>query len=534
MANENKSIVVDFTLKTDGTEKGLKNVEEGLTEIENSLKDIGKGGGTQGLEQQLQKLNKVIDTQNLTWGEVGRSIEQYQNIALAAGKESPIGKEAIKRAGDLKREADTLTKSIDQLALKGQTLQGALQLGATVTAGYGALQGVMALAGQENEKLMQSLVKMQAAQSVLGGIEQVRIALQKESAIMTTFQTAQTKIATAAQSAYAFVVGTSTGALKLFKLALVATGIGAIIVGIGLLIANFESVVKWVKEASDTIYKIFKPQIDIVIKALQFLGLVDDDNTKKLRSNNQKKIKSLEAERDAFVNAKKDEIKALDERYENESSAMQHQLALAQANGEDTVKLERALLEEKKRVTAEKIALLEELVRKEFESNLAIIRINAQTNDFVAGMLSTIEKDMQSKGGQEAYINQLIGNDKSLNELKKTLDTTTKELEIFEVKVAKAKRDAASKEIDWRKGIDEEIIQGEMRKAEAIKTITTGLQQFNLEAYQKELDEKAAMQKKQDEDELARKLALADKTNQFAQDGFDFLGNLNSSPFFRH
>ena len=208
---------------------------------------------------------------------------------------------------------------------------------------------------------------------------------------------------------------------------------------------------------------------------------------------------------------------------------MEHQLALAQANGEDTVKLERALLEEKKRVTAEKIALLEELVRKEFESNLAILRINAQTNDFLAGMLSAIEKDMQSKGGQEAYINQLIGNDKSLNELKKTLDTTTKELEIFEVKVAKAKRDAASKEVDWRKGIDEEIIQGEMRKAEAIKTITTGLQQFNLEAYQKELEDKRLAQAAADAEEKRLKQEKFNQDLQGAEDLSNALSNLNNA-----
>ena len=45
-----------------------------------------------------------------------------------------------------------------------------------------------------------------------------------------------------AQKAYTAAIGTSTGGLKLFRLALIGTGIGAIVVGIGLLIANFDKI----------------------------------------------------------------------------------------------------------------------------------------------------------------------------------------------------------------------------------------------------------------------------------------------------
>ena len=51
----------------------------------------------------------------------------------------------------------------------------------------------------------------------------------------------------AAQRAYALAVGTSTGAMKAFRLALVATGIGAAVVAIGLLIANYDKLTAAVK-----------------------------------------------------------------------------------------------------------------------------------------------------------------------------------------------------------------------------------------------------------------------------------------------
>jgi len=52
----------------------------------------------------------------------------------------------------------------------------------------------------------------------------------------------ESKVGMTVQKAYTAVMGSSTGALKIFKLALIGTGIGAIVIGIGLLIANFDKV----------------------------------------------------------------------------------------------------------------------------------------------------------------------------------------------------------------------------------------------------------------------------------------------------
>jgi hypothetical protein len=66
----------------------------------------------------------------------------------------------------------------------------------------------------------------------------------KDAVEATALFAKQSKISTTIQAAYATVVGTSTGAMKVFRLALVGTGIGAIVVGLGLLISNFDKVKK--------------------------------------------------------------------------------------------------------------------------------------------------------------------------------------------------------------------------------------------------------------------------------------------------
>jgi hypothetical protein len=86
----------------------------------------------------------------------------------------------------------------------------------------------------------------------------------------------QSKIGIATQKAYTFVMGTSTGAMKAFKLALIGTGIGALVVGVGLLIANFDKV----KDAVMKLIPGFKMVADfiggIVESITDFIGITSD------------------------------------------------------------------------------------------------------------------------------------------------------------------------------------------------------------------------------------------------------------------
>ena len=66
----------------------------------------------------------------------------------------------------------------------------------------------------------------------------------KDAVEASVLFTKSQKLASIQQAVYSTVVGTSTGAMKLFRIALVATGIGALVVGLGLLIANFDKVKK--------------------------------------------------------------------------------------------------------------------------------------------------------------------------------------------------------------------------------------------------------------------------------------------------
>jgi hypothetical protein len=221
-----------------------------MGELEKEVKDFNKelektateAKGIDNVEKAFEDLNKQVDAGGMGFKELSKAMKSYRDIALKAGLESPIGKDAILRAGQLKDDLRGLGEEISRTKDGAANMQAALQLGSSVTAGYGVAQGAMALLGTENEKLMESMVKLQAATSVLTGLEQIRASLEKESFLMIKAKALQTNLLSIATAGYSAVVGTTTGAVKLFRLALISTGIGAIIVGLGLLVANMDKV----------------------------------------------------------------------------------------------------------------------------------------------------------------------------------------------------------------------------------------------------------------------------------------------------
>lgn len=232
MANE---IIASIKFRTDDTE--LDTTEKKLSDIENSLKEINDPNSLDAVTREFEEMNNVIDTSSLSFSEMGKAVEQYQTIALKAGAESPIGRKAIEQAASLKDKMDRVTTSVDILSKKGVALQGALQLGTTVTAGYGAFVGITELAGASSEKFEKSMRKLMAVQTVLSSLEQIRLALAKESIIVMKAQhlwqgltAISIGLVAKARGTQAVATGAATLATKALTVALAASGIGLLII----------------------------------------------------------------------------------------------------------------------------------------------------------------------------------------------------------------------------------------------------------------------------------------------------------------
>lgn len=165
--------------------------------------------------------------------------------------------EAFQKAADmthtLRERQEMLKYSAADL---GTQLDNVRAIGAGLAGGFNAIQGVLALTGSKSEELQETMMKLQAGIAIvqgLQGLEGMGKRLKGVVAGMTEmiFSTNQTTAAvaaettavganTAAQEANTVATAGATVATKAFQKALVATGIGAIIVLIGSLIAHWE------------------------------------------------------------------------------------------------------------------------------------------------------------------------------------------------------------------------------------------------------------------------------------------------------
>ena len=238
MSDQTKNINVNLKDNFKQTGDNAKKFNKVVFDTKSAINDVLKSSDS--FEKKLKDVDKIVKETPLNVRDMNKQIQAYQSIALSAGRETPVGKQALKQAADLRDRYIDIQNETKRLADDQKNLQGVIQIGSTVVAGYGAVQSAMALTGVESEELRETMTKLMAAQTLLNSVNQIATSLEKESSAMLLLKDIRTKVLTSSLYAYATAQGVATKGLKLFRLALVATGIGAIVVGIGLLVANFD------------------------------------------------------------------------------------------------------------------------------------------------------------------------------------------------------------------------------------------------------------------------------------------------------
>ena len=176
---------------------------------------------------------KVVATD--ATGPALESLEDKLNAAkkrmvelAAAGKQNTEEFQRLQvEAGNYKRTIEGVEQSVDSFAKGGsKAFTLIVEASQAVAAGFAIAQGAAALFGDENEDLQKAMVQVQGAMALVNGVQQINILLTQKSVITT-------EAAALAQKLYALAVGTSTGAMRAFRLALLATGVGAFVVVLG-------------------------------------------------------------------------------------------------------------------------------------------------------------------------------------------------------------------------------------------------------------------------------------------------------------
>jgi hypothetical protein len=276
----------------------------------------------------------------------------------AAGKQNTKEFQALSaRAGSLKRDIEGVEQAIDRYSKAGSAGLAAVGQAAQLMAGgFAIAQGAAALFGNENEDLQKTMMKVQASIALVTGVQQVAELLNRNSVITT-------KAMTLAQGLYSAAVGTSTGALKAFRIAMVSTGIGAFVVALGLAAEAMGLFSSKTEEEVDN-QKEVKRALDETVGTLEFyerklraFGTTDEQlaairikRYEQERANIQKNlddaIKAEGVRQNAYQDAARQEIEVLNVKIREEQNIIDKGIADREA-AEAAARARR--LEERKR-----------------------------------------------------------------------------------------------------------------------------------------------------------------------------------------
>ena len=204
--------------------------------------------------QQIEAINTELKELDATLGNHQRNVGNYKGDIIDAYREiqgevnktngvlsasaKPIDK-ASEATFDYGKAWSEVQKSTEQTRAKFESVQ---KLSSGLASGFAAVQGAAALLGGENENLQKTFVKVQAAMAIAQGIGGLKDLIEGFNQAKTAFMGASMGLkafqvdAVATQTTMAGVAVASnaaTVATNKFKAALIKTGIGAILVGIG-------------------------------------------------------------------------------------------------------------------------------------------------------------------------------------------------------------------------------------------------------------------------------------------------------------
>ena len=230
-------------------------------------------------------IDLVADTLSLR-SQLRESVQELARLQNTAGASAKEIANAAKRAAELKDRIGDAKATIDafnpdaKFKAFGQSIQG-------VAGAFAGAQGALALFGVESENVQKQLLKVQGAlafseglNTILGSIDGFKnLALVIKTQVLQAFTT--------------------------LRGAIIASGIGALAIGLGLLIANFDKVREAILKLVPGLGVIANTIGDIVTKVTDFVGITSEvdrglelyaKNSKNRKEQYERELKVLESQ----------------------------------------------------------------------------------------------------------------------------------------------------------------------------------------------------------------------------------------------
>lgn len=249
-----KAEIKGFREALEGAEIGgedFRKALEGLTNAQNELKQATKSS-IDVVEGSYNALTRQMAEMKAEWKNLNPATEEGQRrmaeLGQAINETNNKLKEMDASLGNYQRNVGNYGSAFDGVSMKieGTTASFERQISTTQAAldSFQLIEGAMQTMGIESEKTENVLRSVEGAMRFTQGLKAIKEAAGgfKELGIATKAAELQQKLFGASVKATTTATTTATVATNTFKKALIATGIGALIVAIGTLIANFDKV----------------------------------------------------------------------------------------------------------------------------------------------------------------------------------------------------------------------------------------------------------------------------------------------------
>lgn len=236
-----------------GFEDIFKEFDKNIPKIKAYLQELKKSMANATNPQEIQALNKVIAQTEKAIQEATKETKSFEKSQVSLRTEirkNTIELQQLEKQGKTNTEQYKKLRSETANLIDSQKdLQGALKGLSSDTykvdlgvegiqmgiAGYQTYLGLMALVGGESKELQEVMTKLLAVQQVAQGVQQISTFLTNKEGLALELKSKWTALS-------ALATAEATTAQKAFNLTLAASGIGAIVIGLGLLVANWDKV----------------------------------------------------------------------------------------------------------------------------------------------------------------------------------------------------------------------------------------------------------------------------------------------------
>ena len=202
-----KTVLADGNKTTEAVDGSYNHLAATMAELKKQWKATAD-------EAKRNELGKQIDKINSQLKDFDKSIGNNQRLVGSYAEEF---KKALAEQDDATLQTRTKLESLQKVA-------------SGLASGYAAVQGAMTLLNIENENLQQAMVKVQSAMAIAQGVGGMKDLVEGLSRAKVAFS--------GAVSGCKMFIGSLSGVQK----AIIATGIGALVVAVGLLIANWKTI----------------------------------------------------------------------------------------------------------------------------------------------------------------------------------------------------------------------------------------------------------------------------------------------------